>query len=400
MGPTGNIHDVLAGFSTEGKSLQEVRAIFERARAECPVARSNELGGFWVLVEYADVKQCHRDWKTFSSLPSVKRPVIDAPRLPPLEYDPPAHTAWRKVISRAFNATTPRTLEEVLRGDVVALIDKISDSDSCDLFVEFGAEVPVLGMCRLLGLDPEKGHVIRELIAEMSRSIGDPEKLPAVLAAAAEVGMGELNDRRENPRDDVLTDLLSADLDGRPLTDEELTVAVLTFIVGGHETTVSSLASLLYEVLSRPEVKQRLIDDPSLIPNAVEEALRLRPPFVGFYRRATREAVINGVSIPEGDSVYLNWTAANRDPKVFENPDDFDVDRPARSNRHMSFGHGIHVCPGAQTSRMVLRVAVEELLSRLPDIELIDPGSIEYTNVAYDNFILESLPVRFTPPRG
>ncbi|MCA2276742.1 cytochrome P450 [Mycobacterium intracellulare] len=204
-----------------------------------------------------------------------------------------------------------------------------------------------------------------------------------------------MDNRRKNPRgDDLLTDLLDADMDGRPLTEQEMIIAVATLLAGGHDTTVRSLSSLLYEVLSRPLVRQRLLEDPTLIPNAVEEALRLHPSFVGVYRRATSTTEVGGVTIPEGDSVYLNWTAGNRDPKVFEDPDEFSVERQARNNRHLTFGHGIRVCPGALTARMVLRVALEELLQRLPDIELIDPAAVEYKHLNFDSYVIQSMSAR------
>ncbi|MCA2276741.1 hypothetical protein JF780_26230 [Mycobacterium intracellulare] len=121
-----------------------------------PVARSNKLGGFWVLVDYAEVKQCHRDWQTFSSEPAVFRPIVeDQLHLPPLECDPPVQSAWRKVIARGFNATTPRVLEEALRQDVVAVVETIARRESCDLYDDYASVVPVLGMCRLFGLEPE-----------------------------------------------------------------------------------------------------------------------------------------------------------------------------------------------------------------------------------------------------
>jgi cytochrome P450 len=158
---------------------------------------------------------------------------------------------------------------------------------------------------------------------------------------------------------------------------------------------VSALANLLYEVLSQPGLKQRLIEQPELIAAAVEESLRLHPVSMGFYRRATRATTISGVPIDEGDQVMMCWGTANRDPSRWTEPDRFVVDRVRK--RHLTFGLGLHACPGAPLARMELRVAIEELLHRLPDIELVEPESIEPVFGGIEFVMIPALPARFSP---
>jgi cytochrome P450 len=198
----------------------------------------------------------------------------------------------------------------------------------------------------------------------------------------------------KRPRDDYLTRLAGMQVEGRKLDADDFVVLLAAFLGAGHHSTTSAMASLVHEIFSRPSVRDELIADPAKITVAVEEVLRLRPPFFGFYRRATRPVTVAETSIPAGHDVYVGWAAANRDPKMFEAPDDLKLDRP--SNRHMTFGFGIHTCPGASLARMELRVVLEELLRRTPDLRPAS-GPPEYQFGGGDYSFIPSLPVTFTP---
>jgi cytochrome P450 len=154
------------------------------------------------------------------------------------------------------------------------------------------------------------------------------------------------------------------------------------------------MTSLLWEVLRAPAVKQRLIDDRSLIPAAIEESMRLHTPFFGLYRTVTKDVTVGGVEIPAGSAVLLMWAAANRDPKVFPNPDEFDLDREIGRNRLMTFGFGIHACMGQPLARMEMQVALQELLSRLPAVELVDAGAVKHEFAGMETCLIKSLPAR------
>jgi cytochrome P450 len=394
-----DLADRLTRYDSQQLTPDEAFALYEEARASCPVARSEELGGFYLLVDYDDVKRVHADPDTFSNEPAIMRPIAERIRIPPLEYDAPLHKQWRALFTQALNRETPARIEAALRADIAAIVDGLAPRGECDLIADYAVPIPLRAVCHVLDLPPEKGPEFERLAAEFIAAFKDPEHVEGAIRAVAGYGIAEVHERRRHPagEDDYLTWLAHAELDGRPLTDEQIGMVVFAFLVAGQDTSVNSLGCLLHEVLTRPEVRRRLIEDPDLIPLAVDESLRLHPPFFGFYRRARHDTTISGVPIPDGASVQLCWAAANRDPKVFENPADFRLDR--RPGRHLTFGFGVHACPGQPMARLSLRLALGELLARLPDIELVDPGAVNYRFVGGENACIESLPARF-PARG
>ncbi|WP_244275111.1 cytochrome P450 [Mycobacterium europaeum] len=389
----------LSGYSSYASTPDRALALFKRAReAGCPVAHSNEMGGFYLALDYDDVKKLHSDWETFSYTPTVVLPVVDRPGFPPLEFDPPEHTAWREIVSQAFNADTPALVEDGVREDINRLIDSFAAKGSCDLVKDFCEEFPLFALCRVIGFDPEKRSTVREMTLRVVADFEDPEKGPKAFMDFAMFGAAEVMARAENPRDDFLTELSRAQLDGKPLGPLEIGQIMNSFLIAGHGTSVAAMASLLYEVLTRPDVVDRIKADPDLIPGAVEETLRLHTPFFGLYKRATRDVELGGVNIPKDSYIQACWAAANRDPKVYEDPDEFDIDRKfGRKNRHLTFGFGIHSCPGAPTARMELRIALEEILRRLPDISLVDPGAVTYDFRGTETAAITTLPATFTP---
>lgn len=385
----------LAQFSTYETTPDEAFALFEEARqAGRSVFWSDKLDGHYVFLDYADVKAAHSDWETYNSSPQVLRPLAPRPQFPPIEYDPPEHTTWRDLFAQALNMKTPELHEDGVRKDVVRVIGELAQRETFDLQHDFAEEIPLLTLCHVLGFDEDKRADVRRHTVEMHGAAGDAEKGAAAFMAFAEFGAKEVYARLENPRDDFLTKLAHWEIDGRPLTPPELGATMNSFLNAGHGTTVSGLTSLLYEVWTHPEVKQRLSDDPSLIPAAIEESMRLHTPFFGLYRMVTKDVAVGGVDIPKGSSVLVMWAAANRDPKVFPNPTAFDIDREIGRNRLMTFGFGIHGCMGQPLARMEMRVALEELLARLPDIELVDPDAVRHEFAGSETALIKSLPAR------
>ncbi|GAB2967840.1 cytochrome P450 [Amycolatopsis acidiphila] len=396
--PDEKLLDALSRYSSYNSTPDEALQLFEEARGVCPVAHSDELGGYHLLLDYEDVKKAHADWETFSSSPTVVLPVAPRPEFPPLEYDPPAHTPWRELVSEAFNAETPLRIEGEVRKDINKLIDGFAGRGSCDLVADFAEEVPLFALCRAIGFDENKRAEVRRLTIQILASFEDPEKGAAAFQEFAEFGVGEVMARAQDPRDDFLTKIARAELDGRPLTPMEIGQLMNSFLIAGHGTSVAGLTSLLHEVLSRPDVRQKITENPDLIPGAVEETLRLHTPFFGLYRRATRAVEIQGVEIPKDNYLLACWAAANRDPKVYDEPAEFQLDRKfSRRNRHLTFGFGLHTCPGAPVARMEMRVALEELLRRLPDVNLVDPESAKYEFQGTETAAITALPARFTP---
>jgi cytochrome P450 len=389
------LRDGLAAYSGHGElTPPEALELLERAREQCPVAHSDQLGGFHILFDYEDVKNIHADPQTFSSSDGMFRPVVPRLKIPPTEYDNPEHDEWRRqVFDRALNPQTPHRIEAAVRADCNEAIDQFAGRGTCELVEVYSDPVPLRAICHILGFDVEKGAALRNLTLQLMINLGNPEGAGKAMKDLADFGAEEVQERRRNPRDDFLTDLSAAEMGGRPLTQEEISQVVASLVSGGHETTVSALTNLLFEVLSRPQVKQRLIEQPELIPLAVEESLRLNPPFMGFYRRATKATTIRGVRIQKDEHVMMCWATANRDPERYENPDEFDLNRPRK--RHLSFGLGLHACIGAATARMELRVALEQLLQRLPEIELVDPGSVRASFGGAENVYIPRLPATF-----
>lgn len=370
-------------------------AIFEEARAQCPVAHSSEHDGFHLLLDHADVQRAMRDYRTYSSQPQVLRPMLPRNPIPALEMDPPRHTEWRALFNGAVTAETPALMEPHVREDVTRHIDEFVDRGSCDLVEELTEPVPAETICRLVGIDDEDQIMrIRELALAMFGAMGDPEEFGRRQAEFGAVTVVEVQRRREQPRDDYLTALATAEVEGHLLDDDDLVVLMAAFLGAGHHSTTSAMTSLIFEVFSRPQVRDALIADPALIRVAMEESLRLRPPFFGFFRRTTKDVNVADVDIPSGTDVYMSWASANRDPKLFECPEEFRMDRGR--NRHLSFGFGVHTCPGAPLARMELKVVLEELLRRLPDLRL-EVAEPFYEFGGGDYAFVPSLPITFEP---
>jgi cytochrome P450 len=370
--------------------------IFESARARCPVAHSDEHDGFYMLLNYGDVKTAMGDHKTYSSEPQVLRPMLPRKPVPALEMDPPRHGAWRSIFSKAISAKTPLMLEPFVREDVNHHIDAFIERGSCDIVHEIAEPVPAETICRLMGVDETHVPDVRRTALAMFAAQGNPAEFGRRQAEFAAVTVSQVHDRRVNPRDDFLTHLVTLEVDGRRLDDDDYVVLLSAFLGAGHHSTTSAMASLLYEVFSKPVVREALRNDPSKIVAAVEETLRLHPPFFGFFRRATRPVAVAGVDIPQGCDVYMGWAAANRDSKAFVTPNEFRLDRGV--NRHLTFGFGIHTCPGAAIARMEMKVLLEEIFRRLPDLQ-VAIGEPAYQFGGGDYSFIPSLPVTFTPGR-
>ena len=390
-----------AGYSGYHTTPDAGRRLFRLARhAGCPIARSEQLGGFHILMDYAEVRRAHQQWEIFSHEPSVMRPLVDRPGFPPLEYDPPRHTPWRELISTLFNGATANRIRDGVRDDVNELIDRVAPAGSCDLVQAFAEEVPMLVLSRVLGLEGEKHLEVRERTLNVMRAAEDPERGQAAFLDFAEFGVREVEARRHDPRNDGLTTIAQWRMGGeRPMTPLEIGQAMNSVLIAGHGTSISGISAMFYEVLSRPGLREKLRADESLIPIAIEEALRLHPPFFGLYRRTTEATTVAGVQVPAQDSVMLCWAAANRDPREFDDPDEFRLDRPKLRNRHLTFGLGIHACPGQLVVRTEMAILLAEVLRRLPDLELVDPESVSWDFGGGEMAGITSLPARFTPVR-
>ena len=324
------------------------------------------------------------------------RPMLPRKPIPALEMDPPRHSTWRAIFNDAITSKTADMMEPFVREDINRHIDAFVEKGSRDIVAELAEPVPAETICRLVGVDDALVPQVRKAALEMFAAQGNPEEFGRKQTAFAEITVSEVHARQAHPRDDYLTRLASVKVEGRSLDDNDYVVLLAAFLGAGHHSTTSAMASLINEVFSKPAIRDALIQDPGKITVAVEEALRLRPPFFGFFRRTTKPVAVAGTEIPAGCDVYMGWAAANRDPKVFDAPTEFRIDR--RNNRHLSFGFGIHTCPGASLARMELRVLLEELFKRVPDLRVgIDNPVYHFGGGDYS--FIAALPVTFTPGR-
>ena len=353
-------------------SLREQHAIYgELHKGGCPVAHSDAHGGYYMLAGYQEVKQSAGAWKTFSSAGGTNLPKAPI-RIAALEFDPPDHAFWRDIYREVLNLGTYRSFEKRVEEQVAALIDAFVTRGHAELVAELTSVVPVTTICEIIGIqDAERAMAARRIALETFDLVGDPPALGAALGRFAGFCMEEVDARRRQPREDFLTRLGTEPVDGALLTDDQIVNLVISFLIGGHHSTTSAMTSLLAHVAADPALRDRLIADPELIPRAVEETIRLDTPLHGFYRQTTCPVDVAGVAIPEGSEVQLNYGAANRDPSVYAAPAQFDLDRP--STAHLGFGHGIHTCVGAQLARLELRLTLQQVLARLPDLTLATP---------------------------
>jgi len=369
--------------------------IFEQTRQSgCPY--SHEHNGFYMFLNYGDVRSAMADHKTYPSEPQVLRPMLPRNPIPALEMDPPRHTHWRAIFNRAITPKSVRAMEAFIRDDINRHIDGFIEKGSCDFVAELAETVPAETICKLVGIDDEWVPKIRQAAIEMFEAQGNPEEFGRRQAIFAELTVSQVHARRAQPRDDYLTEVANLDIDGRKIDDNDMVLLMAAFLGAGHHSTTSAMTSLVNEVFTRTDVRDELLREPTKINLAVEEALRLRPPFFGFFRRTTHPVKVAETDIPAGADVYVGWAAANRDAKMFPNPTEYVFDRP--NNRHLSFGLGIHTCPGAPLARQELRILLELLLQRLPDLR-VDTEHPTYKFGGGDYNYIPSLRISFTPGR-
>jgi cytochrome P450 len=351
--------------------------IYRRLRDEAPVYRNDALC-FWAIARHADVLQALHDPATYCSGEGI---TLEAkPPLPMmLTTDPPEHTAMRRLASREFTPRRIADLEPTVRALSTASIDEFIEAGRADLVGDYAAKLPMDVISRMLGVPRADDDMLRAWSdALLHREEGVPDVTPAGIDAY--VKLNEYFARhvamlRTQPGDDLASALVQLDVDGERLSDDELVGFCFLLIIAGNETTTKLLANALYALQRNPEQKQKVLDDPARIPDAVEETLRHEGSTQIMARTLTRDTELHGETMHAGDKVLLLLGSANRDERVFANPDVFDIDRP-RDPQHVGFGHGIHVCLGAALARLEMRVSLEELLRRLPDYE-IDPSGLE-----------------------
>jgi cytochrome P450 len=373
---------------------------YHRLRRLDPVHRSPL--GFLVVSRHADVTQILRD-KRFGKdfvgrmtrrfgAQVMEEPVYRSMRHWMLQQDPPDHTRLRGLVVKAFTARRVEDMRPRIQEIVDTALDRVAAQGRMDLIADFAFRLPVIVICEMLGI-PKEEHEMFFLGARASGRLLDPvplsrEEIDAANAgnlASAEYFRSLFELRRRQPGDDLTTQLVQAEEEGTKLSNEELTANIILLFGAGHETTVNLIGNGLLALHRNPGELRRLQDDPSLIPNAIEELLRYDSSVQLTGRAALEDVEIGGIPVAKGESVLCLLGAANRDPAAYPEPDRLDVTRA--NIRPLSFGGGIHFCLGAQLARIEAEVAIATLLRRLPTLRLDDPEHADWRQT----FVLRGL---------
>jgi cytochrome P450 len=347
----------------------EVHALYRDLRSRCPVAHTDSYGGFWALTTYQEVRAAALDDSRFIS--SVKAVVPSDPRglrRPPLNFDAPRHTPYRRALDATLSRRRLAGLEPVLREHAVRVLTPMLERGSGDIAQEFGALFPAWVTTEWLNLDPELAPALAETAARWVRAwrSQDAEVVNTMSGRMYDMARALVADRRERPRpveEDPASSLLAQRVDGEPLDEEHIVGALRQSLVVGMVAPPIVIGSIATHLGTDHELQQQLRAEPHLVPAALEEFLRLYAPYRGFARTVVEPTVVLGREILPGEPVTLTYASANRDATVFDDPDDFRLDRPNTAD-HLAFGRGRHRCPGAPMARLMLRVALEELLAR------------------------------------
>jgi cytochrome P450 len=363
-------------------------------REQCPVAHSDTYEGFWVATRYEDIMKVAQDWETFSSAHGLTVPTAPiAVRNLPVEVDPPIQRAYKKLITPFFTPHAVAAYEQRTRELVNRLIDSFIEAGSCEFMDDFARPFPSRSFFEMVIAAPP-GDIDRvAYMASKSSLPHDPEAGECWLGLSAWIRDFIEARRRQPPRGDVVDAVIGAQVDGRPITPDEIIGTIQLIILGGLETTASALGLWFHRFCAHPEIPARLRAEPRLIPEAIEELLRIDTPFISITRTAVRDGKVGDQAIRDGDKVVLYWASANRDAAEFTAPDEFRLGR--ETNRHFAFGVGPHRCAGSNLARLNLRIGLEESLRRLHDIRLQDGAEIHYHSTTTRS--PRALPITFTP---
>lgn len=362
-------------------------ALFKQLQRDDPVHFSPqrsapEEGGFWSITRYDDVRAVSRDHKTFSS---EKRGIfhfddigvpLDIQRLQMISMDPPRHDRLKALVIKAFTPQRVAEHEAHIRQIIGHVLDGVADKEQFDLVAEVARPIPARVIGSFLGTPPEDDAKL-VYWTNVFTAFEDPDireqwsDTAAIVTEVIEYVNGLIEQRRQNPQDDLITALMNAEVDGEKLNELELATFFILLMSAGNDSTRATYSATMLELLRNPKLLAQLREKPELIDAAVEEGLRCYPAFAFMARAATRDVEMHGKTIKEGDRVLLWYLASNRDETAFDNSDTFDITRPGLADKHQAFGgRGRHFCLGANLARLELKLWIEQTLKRFPDLQL------------------------------
>jgi hypothetical protein len=364
--------------------VEDPFGIWQALRKTCPIAHTNRRGSNWMPTRYEDVTAIAHDIEHFSSrkvavIPFPDDGPIDSPPsendleygLPPISADPPLHTWTRRLLLPWFSHNRVAGYETFTRDLCDSLLDSLVPNGRADAAGQYAQQIPVRVIAKILGVRPELADTFTGWVRDVLEFADDPVRRNRGVQGLIAFFVEEIEHRRQEPGEDLLSELLQTEVDGVAVEDAVVLGTAALVLIAGIDTTWSAIGSSLWHLATHDDDRRRLVAEPELMSLAIEELLRAYSP-VTMARVVTKDVEYAGCPMKAEDKVLMNFPAANRDPAEFEEPDEVRLDR--EHNRHVAFGSGIHRCAGSNLARMELRVAVEQWLARIPDFHL-DPES-------------------------
>ena len=381
---TGPVSDWATDFShLEPEWSADPYPIQDNLRQRCPIAHTDRFGGGWLPTRYEDVAAIAYDTDRFSSraiiMSNFRPPQEIAPigGSPPISSDPPFHHDARKLLLPAFTKTAVGKLEPATRAFCHALIDAFGERDVVDAAAEYAQHIPMRVIADMLGFPPQDGPRFREFVENTLEGINlPPDERIARMSQLFDYLLDQIHDHLDNPRDDLTSYLINAELYGHKLMADHVAGSMALLLIAGIDTTWSAIGSSLWHLAKNPQDLERLVAEPGLLPTAMEEFLRAYAP-VTMARLVKEDMHWHGVDMKADDWILLSFPAANRDGAQFDRASEVVIDREV--NRHAAFGLGIHRCVGSHLARMELRVALEVWLERIQAFSLADPAGVTWS---------------------
>jgi cytochrome P450 len=382
MPRTPPVNDWTTDFDVLDESyVKDPFPIWDDLRSQCPIASTQRRGRTWMPTTYEDVTAIAHDVATFSSIDTAVIPGEEIPEeevllpygFPPISVDPPIHTWTRRLMLPWFSHAKVDSYEPMTRSLCASLVDGFLADGRADAAAHYAQQIPVRVIASILGVPEEMSETFTGWVRDVLEFADDPERVQRGSFGIGYYVFDQMNERRENPGEDLLSFLVQAEVDGEPIDDTIVVGMAMLTMIAGIDTTWSAIGSSLWHLATHDDDRRRLVAEPDLMATAVEELLRAYSP-VTMARVVRVDTEFNGCPMRAGDKILMNYPAANRDPSAFDRADEVVLDRAA--NRHVAFGSGIHRCAGSNLARMELRVALEEWLARIPEFHLEDRAEV------------------------